>query len=334
MADLLEELGTTPELYPFAFDPGRDSLLFIRMEAQDYRHASFLDERLLTPTTRGQWVPFAEVARAMLAATASRPLHFIFHSGHVGSTLLSRLLDETGRVLSLREPLALRTVAEAYDAGRPGLDERLEILLRLWERGFGDTEAVILKATSTAERLGSKLLALRGNSKAVTLNVTAESYLATMLAAENSAVDLNAHGPERFHRLGKLLDAAPPRPANLGELAAMSWLTERLTQDDFFRSFGDRILPLDFDALLQDITTVLAKVLAHLKILATPDEVARIASGPVLARYSKAPEHSYSAKLRADRLAEARRLYSAEIREALTWLEKLGQQHPRVAAIL
>src|SRR3569832_1671214 len=145
MADLLAELGTTPELYTFAFDPGRDSLRFIRMEAQDYRHASFLDERLLTPTTRGQWVPFAEVARAMLAATASRPLHFIFHSGHVGSTLLSRLLDETGRVLSLREPLALRTVAEAYDAGRPGLDERLEILLRVWERGFGDTAAVFLK---------------------------------------------------------------------------------------------------------------------------------------------------------------------------------------------
>src|SRR5215831_12947593 len=115
---LLAELGTGPELYPFAFDPGRDGIFFIRMDAPAYRRASFLDERLLTSETRGQWVPFADVARAMPAPSA-RPLHFIFHSGHVGSTLLSRMLDETGKVLSLREPLPLRTMAEAYDAAGP-----------------------------------------------------------------------------------------------------------------------------------------------------------------------------------------------------------------------
>ena len=334
MADLLAELGTGPELYPFAFDPGRDAVFFIRMDAPDYRSASFLDERHLTPSTRGQWVPFADMARAMAAPTTSRPLHFIFHAGHVGSTLLSRMLDETGRVLSLREPLPLRTMAEAYDAGRPGLDDRLEILLRLWERGFGDTGAVVLKATSTAERLGAKLLARRENSKAVTLNVAAESYLATMLAAENSAVDLNAHGPERFHRLGGFLNTPPPRPSSLGELAAMSWLVERLTQDDLLHAFGERVLPLDFEALLQDTGVILAKVLAHLQIPAALEEVTAIASGPVLAHYSKAPEHAYSATLRADRLAEARRLYGAEIRAALGWLGQLGRQHRRVAAVL
>ncbi len=331
---LLAELGTSPELYPFAFDPGRDAMFFIRMGAPDYRRASFLDERLLTPDTRGQWVPFADVVRAMAAPSAFRPLHFIFHSGHVGSTLLSRMLDETGKVLSLREPLPLRTMAAAYDAGRPGLDARLEILLRLWERGFGDTEAVILKATSTAERLGAKLLAQREHSKAVTLNVAAETYLAIMLAAENSAVDLNAHGPERLHRLGKLLNAPPPRPSNLGELAAMSWLVERLTQDELLHAFGERILPVDFDTLLQDTGTALAKVLAHLQISAVPEEATAIACSPVLARYSKAPEHEYSAQLRADRLGEARRLYGTEIRGALAWLRQLGQQHRRAAAIL
>jgi len=334
MADLLSELGTGPELYPFAFDPGRDAIFFIRLGAQDYRRASFLDERLLTPETHGQWVPFADVARAMAAPSSSRPLHFIFHSGHVGSTLLSRMLDETGKVFSLREPLPLRTLAEVHDAGRPGLDERLETLLMLWERGFGDTDTVVLKATSTAERLGAKLLALRGQSKAVTLNIAAESYLATMLAAENSAVDLNAHGPERFHRLGMLLNAPPSRPSNLGELAAMSWLAERLTQDDLLSAFGERVLPLDFEALLQDPGTALAKVLAHLQIPATSEEAAAIVSSPVLARYSKAPEHEYSARLRADRLAEARRLYGAEIRAALAWLGKLALQHGHVAAIL
>ena len=79
---------------------------------------------------------------------------------------------------------------------------------------------------------------------------------------------------------------------------------------------------------------VLANVLAHLEIPGTPNEAAAIASSPVLTRYSKAPEQEYSAKLRADRLAEARRLYGTEIRAALAWLGQMGKRHGRVAAIL
>jgi hypothetical protein len=154
-----------------------------------------------------------------------------------------------------------------------------------------------------------------------------------MLAAENSAVDLNAHGPERAYRLGSLLNARV-RPTNLGQLAAMSWLVERLTQNDLLDAFGERILPLDFDAVLQDTKTALRKVLAHLNIPAAPERVAAIAAGDVLARYSKAPDQDYSPKLRAARLADARRLYGDEIRMALSWLDQLGKAHDRVAAIL
>jgi hypothetical protein len=338
MTDPLAELAQSPELYPMAFDPGRDAVFFIRMTARmtasDYRRASFLDERMLAPGTRGQWVPFADVAHAMSSRPAARPLHFIFHSGHVGSTLLSRLLDETGGVLSLREPLPLRTMAEAYDDQKPGLDERLEVLLRLWERGYEDTRAVVVKATSTAERIGSRLLALRPQARAVTMNVTAESYLATIFAAENSAADLNAHGPERFHRLGRLLDGPPPRPTNLGELAAMSWLVERLTQSELLRTFGERILPLDFDIMLGSLPVAMARVRDHFGLPAPVGEIESVISGPVLARYSKAPEHPYSPGTRAERLDEARRIYAKELHAALDWLDALRRRFRTVAEVL
>src|SRR5262249_35897153 len=149
-ADLARELAAGPDLYPMALDGGRDALFFVRMRAEDYCRASFLDERMMTPATRGQWVPFADVARALASPRPIRPLHFIFPSGHVGSTLLSRLLDQTDAILPLREPLPLRAMASAFDTTAAGLDERLEILLQLWERGFADTQAVVLKATSTA----------------------------------------------------------------------------------------------------------------------------------------------------------------------------------------
>ncbi len=82
---------------------------------------------------RGEWLPAAAVEQALAGARDVRALHFIFHAGHVGSTLLSRLLDEARGVLSLREPLPLRAIAEHFSPAR------LELLLRLWERGFDGT---------------------------------------------------------------------------------------------------------------------------------------------------------------------------------------------------
>ncbi len=86
----------------------------VRMREEDYRAASFLDDRMLTAQSKGAWVPLEQVMEKAQRIEA-RPLHFIFHTGHVGSTLLSRLLGETGGVLSLREPLPLRSLADAFD---------------------------------------------------------------------------------------------------------------------------------------------------------------------------------------------------------------------------
>jgi hypothetical protein len=325
----LDSLASSAALYPFALDLARERVFVTPMDEAAYRTASFLDERL---KPRGEWVDAAPVARAMAGARDVRPLHFIFHAGHVGSTLLSILLGEAGRVLALREPLALRNLADAHDAGDARADALLELFLKLWERGFNDTGCVILKATSTTERLAAKLLAARPDARAVMLNVTAETYLATMLAGENSAADLNALGPERLHRLGRMLGAAPPRPGNLGELIAMSWAAERLTQVSTMREMGARILWIDFDTMLGSLVDTLARVLAHFGLPAEAAE--RISASAALSRYSKAPEHAYSASLRRDLLDQARRDFGPQIREALGWLDGLKNAHPAAGAVL
>ena len=112
MNDLADEISASPLLYPQKLDTARDQVFLVRMDQAAYRTASFLDDRILTPTTRGAWAPWSVTAAAMSTTTTQRPLHFIFHAGHVGSTLLSRLLDETRNVLPLREPVPLRTIAE------------------------------------------------------------------------------------------------------------------------------------------------------------------------------------------------------------------------------
>jgi hypothetical protein len=318
MTDPFANLFASAALYPFALDPRRGALSFVPMDMGAYRAASFLDMRL---GLRGEWLPIAQVERAMAGARDVRRLHFIFHAGHVGSTLLSRLLDETGRVLPLREPTPLRVLADGFSPAR------MELLLRLWERGFADTQAVVLKATSATQRLAVPLLRARPEARAVMLNVCAETYLATMLAGKSSAQDLNALGLERSQRLGLLLNAVPPRPTTLGELAAMSWLVEHLTQAQAVREIGARILTIDFDRMLDALPETLARVLAHFEIAGPIPQF-----GAVLARYSKAPEHGYSPALRKQLLDEARAAYADEIRDALAWLEAVKSRHPALSA--
>src|SRR5258708_1436206 len=118
--DLLGRMPGSPDAYPQKIDFLSLAVLLIQFNASAYRSASFLDDRILGPTTTGAWFPVDRVADASQLVTNARPLHFIFHTGHVGSTLVSRLLDETGTVLSLREPFPLRTLADAHHLlGRP-----------------------------------------------------------------------------------------------------------------------------------------------------------------------------------------------------------------------
>src|SRR4026208_509760 len=104
--ELLARLPHSPDGYPQKLDPVRRAVLLIGLGESAYRAAS---------CPPGGWGAPGRLTAPAATVRNPRPLHYIFHTGHVGSTLVSRLLDETGAVLSLREPLPLRTLAEAQD---------------------------------------------------------------------------------------------------------------------------------------------------------------------------------------------------------------------------
>lgn len=324
-------------LYPFKLDFARGRVLQIGMDEASFLAASFLDERILTPATRGAWTPVRAFLDSAAAAAGTRlPLHFIFHTGHVGSTLVSRLLDETGSVLPLREPLPLRTLADARDAvsgAMPGAppcsreewNRLLEAFLCLWRRGFAKTGAVIIKATSSAARLAPALLAAAPDTQAVYLNLRAEPWLATLLAGENSPIDLRGHAPERLRRLAAQGFTRLPAIERLspGELAALSWLAETTTQQGILSGYPGRVRALDFEEFLADVPGHLQAILGHFGLRAEPAFLARVVQSPVLTRYSKAPEHPYDPALRAAVLQDSRRRHRDEILRGLRLLETL-----------
>ncbi|MGB8326809.1 MAG: hypothetical protein WCE48_04440 [Steroidobacteraceae bacterium] len=325
-------------------DLARELALLVQVDATVYRSASFLDDRMLTPGMQGAWVPLQRLFEAMQQAPAPGPLHFIFHTGHVGSTLVSRLLDETGAVLSLREPLPLRTLADARDVlGEPGsllspeqFDRLVSLCLWLWGRPYPGTRCVVLKATSSTGRLAAPIFERHAAPRAIYLNLRAEPYLATLLAGENSPADLRGHGPGRLRRLEARIPgaSAPLSALSLGELAALGWLVETWTQRDAAARFAGRILAVDFDEFLQDIPLGMSRILAHFDLLARPEHLAGLECSPVLSRYSKAPDHPYSPQLRAEVLADSRERNAPEIRRGLDWLQTQRRSHAAVAQLL
>jgi hypothetical protein len=344
LPDLKTLLPVSPDAYPQAVDLVRGLVLVIRMDARAYRAASFLDDRILGPTTEGAWIPGPVVTQAARRVTGGKPLHFIFHTGHVGSTLLSRLLDEAGDVLGLREPLPLRTLADARDVlekpesllAAPQFESLLDMLLSLWRRGYDATRAVVVKATSSAGRLAPALLGRSPASRAVYLNLAAEPYLATLLGGANSGQDLRGHGPGRMRRLlvGRELPVAPLHALSAGELAALGWLVEGLSQAAALQAAGGRVLPLDFDGLLADVPGAVARVLAHFGLPHDDASIEAIARSGVLLQYSKAPGVPFPPGERAARLAEARREHAAEIAKGLAWLERLAGADATLASVV
>ncbi|MGH7010959.1 MAG: hypothetical protein ACREEX_08985, partial [Caulobacteraceae bacterium] len=213
-------LAGSPELYPLAFEG--ESVRLLRLSEAEYAAASFLDERLIGQVAEAGRMPFAELASA--AEGLAGESDFIFHLGHVGSTLLARLLGRSSTIFALREPAILRTLAwEAESAGRTG---RLTVMLRLLARVWRPDQRSLVKTTSFVSDLGGFCLEVASSAKAILMVCGPQTFIAGILAGEATLAELAPSTPRRLARLAKRLGSAPAPPSGPGEMAAAAWTGE------------------------------------------------------------------------------------------------------------
>ena len=344
MDQLATRIKTSPEAYPHSLDVASDTVSFMTLSEADYARASFLDARVLTAASAPDAIAWPRVAAAVDEAALPERLGLIFHIGHVGSTLLSRLLGAHRNVLALREPDPYRTLARidaelgspdsAWD--RAAFDQRLGVLLKLWSRGFRPGQLAVVKATSICCGLAAAVLARPSRPPAIFMFTRPEVYLATLFGGENNHLDIRGAAPLRERRLNRRLGGVAVRldEMSYAQVTAMSWACEMAALADAARTAGGRVLWLDFERLLVRPQARLAEAFAHLGVAADPADIAEIVAGPELGRYSKAPEHAYDAGLRAQVLAQARGLHGDWIAEGMAWLERAGAEHPAVEVAL
>src|SRR3984885_2039095 len=345
MDAMVEDLGGSPELFPYMLDLPSDSVLFLRLKRTDYERARFLDARVHTPQVPSHALSWRQVAAAIEAAGLTERCGFIFHIGHVGSTLLSRLIGAHSRAFSLREPVILRTFAQLSSdlEVRPhlfrkeDLDARLTGCLKLLSRTFETRQLPVIKATSFVSELATSLLSRASTPKAVMMFVSPESYIATILGGPNSRQEAKMLAPSRLLRLHRRIGAEAWQLASLseGEVLALSWACEMSALTHAAHAGGGRVFRVDFDRFLEGPAALLSSVLRHFGIdgaadAETSNEVRAIVEGPDMGRYSKSPEHAYDAALRRDVLNAARAAHGDEIRRGLTWLDRAAKQFPAV----
>ena len=327
-----DDLVSSPAWLPLEVTPAQ-TVRLIQLDEAAYRAASFLDQRLLGMGHREATCGVGVLDAA--ATRLARPGRYIFHLGHVGSTLVSRLIGARERFFCLREPALLRPLAAlspAATARGPALDVALAVLGRTWRPG----QCAVLKVTSFVSELAEPILNADGRAVAVFMFVRPLAYLRSILAGPNSRVESRQLAPARLQRLVRRVGASEWRedPRSEGEAIAMSWLCEMAALHQAALSSARQVVWVDFDAFLADPRTGLQIIFRALGDSPAAADIEALVAGALMRQYSKAPEHSYDAELRRLVLASADAEHSAEIRLGLTWLQRVAMRHRLIEEIL
>ena len=310
-----------------ALDPSQGMARLVAMNRETYRQASFLDDRMLQAPVDAQIVPWTEI-EAAVATSMRSDARWIFHIGHVGSTLISRLLGEIEGVLAVREPRLLRDLALMPAEIR---DRYAAPVPKLISRTFAERDVACVKATSFASDIAPQLVPPA--ERALFVFVGARNYVATILAGENSLEELRILAGKRAQRLNGRGIFIPAQ--NDADLAAAAWAAEMASLEAAAEEMADRQLAwTNFDAMLDDVEAELASIVDLFGLTVSSDELRQIASGPLMSRYSKALEYDYSPALRRELIAGSIERYGREIDGALAMLERTAEKSPLIARAL
>jgi len=312
-----------------ALDPPKRMIRVVRLGEADYRSASFLDDRIVdagAPAALLSWDAAAGAAPPQSRSDA----RWIFHTGHSGSTLVSRLLGELASVLAIREPRSLR------DLTFFSTDVRVEFippLRALMSRTFGDQQTAVVKATSMVGDIAAELIG--GDGRALFLYVSPSAYIAGLLAGHETRADVRRLADYRTARLARRGIRLSGGNDSDASVAAAAWACEMVALEANAAALSaERTLWVDFDRFLNAPDNSLERQARFLGLEAGPDEIAAIAGGPLLNRYSKAPELSFGPAARRGKIAASLAHHRADIEAALAMLERAAQDAPLIASAL
>lgn len=290
---------------------------FLHLEDSVLERSSFLDTRIEAPLAEA--VPIAADSLGDLAA-ADAPA-WLFHTSFCGSTLLARVLHAPPHSVCLREPLALRRLGDARDAGQqlgPLVRQTAALLSRPWHAGG----RVVVKPTHAALNVAADLLEATPASRAVVLTSALDDFLVSNLKKTPESQAKIPQLAERAMKASGLHSRLPPgafEPPDLLCAAVLQWAAQRELVADIAEGAGpSRIRVIDMDSLLGDLVAT-ARGVAEWLSLDTPAAILESRCRNEAGRNAKATESSYSASQRAQESRFVAQMFAADLSRARTW---------------
>jgi hypothetical protein len=328
-APTADEIASDATWLAQALDPSQGMVRLVAMSRDSYRSAGFLDDRMLQGPHDAQIVSF-EVVEEAVTDDLRADARWIFHIGHVGSTLVSRLLGELDNVLAVREPRILRDASSSPTEVR---ERYIAPLPRLMSRTFAETEIACVKATSFVSEIADALVP--SGERALFMYAGPRNYISSILAGDQSLEEMKMWAQGRVRRMGGRVPPLEEQQRSLAHLAAAAWACEMTSLESAAERMPDRIIAwADFDRMLDDMPKALAGAADHFGFMANAAAIDAIVGGPLMQRYSKALEYDYSPKLRRELIAQEEGLHGRDIDDALAMLETAAEKSPLLVRAL
>ena len=207
----LDELLTSPDHYLHAFE--NDDLdgvaIFVQMDRAAYHRSIALDGRISRASPGSMRVPLAMLDNTDLQP---RPVNWLFHIAHCGSTLLARALDHEDSNLVLREPLALWQCGVTPDA------HRLALVKAMIGKRYASDAPTLVKANVPVNFILPELVEAGSETRAILLYCGWQDYLMAVLRTPDHRKWLKDVTAMSQHHIG-----GPPRSSSSPRWLRSTW---------------------------------------------------------------------------------------------------------------
>ncbi len=305
--------------------------LFVPMTRESYARSIFTDRQRIVPAhPSGRGVDLNRLLERFDAeAIPARPLRFVFHLAHGGSTLLSRALDCPGRSLVIREPFPLRQLAGERLSAVPGTmdmalwEKRLRLVTALLGRRYRDSEPVVVKANVPVNFILPQLLALQEDSRSLLLYSGLQPYLVSVLKGPDHRrwVSNVIRQLEGGVRSIEALSAVRVAELSAPEAAACLWLAQMYQYARLLETHAG-VKSLDSDRFFDRPLESLRAAVEFYGLELSQAELEGIVAGELFTRHAKLPGQRYDNAVRKADMERHTRENRQDIEAGLRWAEK------------
>lgn len=323
----IEQIVGNPAFLPHSIDPAARAVVFGPTTERQLREAAFIDGR--TDIWAG---PPVSIPFSAIKAKPAGPGRYIFHMSFCGSTLLARLIDRPGKVLSLKEPNCLVDLANWKTAGAgKDFEPVLRFCRAMLQRPWTEDEAVVIKPSSWANNLIDEFAA---DGEAVFVTISRGRFVRAVLRGGSPRLAFTARlaahlAPSIAGGAGALQAAMDSTDEPLGKVARLALVAHQLQLQAFAKMLPDTNRLIAFEEIDAAPSAAASKAAQLLSLELGADEL-----DDNVRRWTKAnakADAPFSADVRRAEDDEVERLYAAVIEGALGWADDTFGPPPLIA---